>query len=118
MNTIIAASLACLQLKGVQIPAPSIGLPTGGAVVTSAALIAPSTSLPEYCKVEGSIKPRDSHAPAIKFELDLPSAWNQKLLMLGGGGYDGIIPNTSGEHPRWTLRLAGALGARVCRRRQ
>lgn len=99
MNTVIAASLACLQLKGLQIPAPNIGLPTGGAVVTAATLIAPSTSLPEYCKVEGSIKPRDSRAPAIQFELDLPSAWNHKLLMLGGGGYDGVIPNTAGNIP-------------------
>jgi len=49
--------------------------------------------------VEGSIKPVDSHAPSIKFELDLPSAWNLKLLMLGGGGYDGVIPNTAGPVP-------------------
>jgi feruloyl esterase len=98
-TTVITALAACLQLKGAQVPAPSIGLPTSGAVVTSATLVPPSASLPEYCKVAGSIKPVDSRAPSINFELDLPSAWNQKLLMLGGGGYDGVIPNTAGNIP-------------------
>jgi pimeloyl-ACP methyl ester carboxylesterase len=80
-----AAALGCEQLTALKIP--------GGAVVKSATLIAASTSLPEYCKVEGSI------APSIHFEIDLPSAWNRKLLMLGGGGYDGIIPYTAGNVP-------------------
>jgi feruloyl esterase len=89
----------CAQLTGLKVPAPSIGLPTGGAVVTSATLVAASTWLPEYCKVEGSIEPLDSRAPSINFEIDLPSAWNQKLVMLGGGGYDGLIPTTAGPVP-------------------
>ena len=95
----VPASSACTHLMGLQVPAPSIGLPTGGAVVTSATPIAASTWLPEYCKVKGSIKPRDPSAPPIKFEIDLPSAWNRKLLMLGGGGYDGELPATAGNVP-------------------
>jgi feruloyl esterase len=101
--TVVTALVACLQLKSLQVPAASIGLPTGGAVVTSATLIAPSTALPEYCKVTGSIKPLDSRAPSINFELDLPSVWNQKMLMLGGGGYDGVIPITAGNVPAGPL---------------
>jgi feruloyl esterase len=93
------ASLACTRLTGLQVPAPKIGLPTGGAIVFSSTLIPSSQWLPEYCKVEGSIKPLDPHAPSIKFEIDLPSAWNQKLLMLGGGGYDGEMPVTAGNVP-------------------
>src|SRR5689334_12890764 len=94
-----AAADRCAQLKDLKIPATRIGLPTTGAVVTSTTLIAASQWLPEYCKVMGSIKPVDAHAPSINFELDLPSAWNQKLMMFGGGGYDGVIPVTAGNVP-------------------
>jgi D-galactonate transporter len=89
----------CLQLKGVRVPATRIGLPTSGAVVTSATLIPASTLLPEYCKVEGRVEPQDPRVPTINFEIDLPSAWNHKLVMLGGGGYDGEIPATAGNVP-------------------
>jgi feruloyl esterase len=90
---------SCAQLTGLKVPASNIGLPTAGAVVTSATPIAAANSLPEYCKVAGSINPLDPHAPSINFELDLPSVWNRKMLMLGGGGYDGIIPFTAGNVP-------------------
>lgn len=97
----------CGQLMGMTIPASNIGLPTRGAAVTSATLVQPSPSLPEYCKVLGSIKPVDVHAPSINFELDLPASWNRKVLMLGGGGSDGVIPVTSGNIP------AGPVGQAV-----
>jgi pimeloyl-ACP methyl ester carboxylesterase len=93
------AARSCAQLKGFKVPASSIGLPTRGAVVTSTTLIAAARWLPEYCKVEGSIKPTNPRSPSINFELDLPSAWNQKLLMFGGGGYNGITPATAGNVP-------------------
>jgi pimeloyl-ACP methyl ester carboxylesterase len=93
------ASPSCARLAGSRIPVSGIGLPTGGAVITSATLILASTRLPEYCKVQGSIKPVDSHAPSINFEIDLPSVWNHKMVMLGGGGYDGLLPYTAGNVP-------------------
>ena len=93
----------CEQLAGLKIPASAIGLPTNGAVVTAVTLVSASVqsaaALPEYCKVLASIKPVDAHAPAINFELDLPSNWNRKIVMLGGGGYNGVIPSTSGNVP-------------------
>ncbi len=93
----------CEQLAGLTIPASAIGLPTKGATVTAATLVAASAqtgvALPEYCKVLASIQSVDEHAPPIHFELDLPSRWNRKMVMLGGGGYDGVIPNTSGNVP-------------------
>src|SRR5205814_880031 len=55
--------------------------------------------LPGYCKVLGSIAAVDRTAPAIQFELDLPTIWNRKLLMLGGGGFNGTVPNTAGNVP-------------------
>jgi pimeloyl-ACP methyl ester carboxylesterase len=94
-----AAPPGCAQLQGLQVPASKVGLPTRGAVVTSATLIAAAPALPEYCKVLGSIASLDPSAPAVHFEMDLPSVWNRKLLMLGGGGYDGVLPNTAGNVP-------------------
>ena len=95
---------ACAQLRNKTVPASAMALPTAGAVVTSAtqipAVVAPDrVALPGYCKVLGSIAPLDPRAPAIQFELDLPTMWNRKLLMLGGGGFNGTIPNTTGNVP-------------------
>ena len=96
---------ACRQLAGMTVPPAAIGLATRGATVTSAVPVPPSPQsatalpLPGYCKVLASIKPLDASAPAIDFELDLPTSWNRKILMLGGGGFDGVIPATSGNVP-------------------
>src|SRR3569833_2994119 len=81
---------ACAQLRNKSVPASAMALPTAGAVVTSVTQIDPvvtadRVALPGYCKVLGSIAARDPTAPAIQFELDLPTMWNTKLLMLGGG---------------------------------
>lgn len=86
----------CAELTGMTIPAASIGLPTGGASVTSSEAIAASGSgasaLVAYCKVLGEINPVDPQAPKIKFQVSLPVTWNDKALMFGGGGYDGVLP--------------------------
>ncbi|MGH7025625.1 MAG: tannase/feruloyl esterase family alpha/beta hydrolase [Caulobacteraceae bacterium] len=90
----------CAALDGVRIPPARIDLPTGGARVLEAREIAatadPHHPTPDYCRVRGAIAPVDPHAPEIRFELDLPAAWNGKALMMGGGGFDGVIPDTSG----------------------
>jgi len=95
---------ACAQLRNQKVPASAITLSTAGARVTSATQIeagvgADKVSLPAYCKVLGSIAAVDPTAPPIRFELDLPGTWNKKLLMLGGGGFNGTIPNTAGNVP-------------------
>jgi hypothetical protein len=98
-----AAALSCDQLQGMTVPASLIGLPTSGASVTTAKTIAASgsgvTAVPAYCEVAGKIAPVDSTAPNIQFTLALPANWNQKLVMLGGGGFNGSIPNVKGNVP-------------------
>jgi len=98
-----ATPLSCTQLAGMAIPAASIGLPTSGGAVTTAVVTAPSgsgvTAIPEYCLVNGSISPIDSAAPKILFRVALPTAWNGKALMFGGGGFDGTIPGVAGNVP-------------------
>ena len=92
---------ACPALAGQTVPAAHIGLPSGDAVVTSAAIVpaaaatlannALSPATPEYCKVLGSIAPRDPAAQRIQFQLNLPTPWNGKALQYGGGGFNGVL---------------------------
>jgi pimeloyl-ACP methyl ester carboxylesterase len=93
--------IACEQLLDKSVPASAISLPTRGAVVKSAVEVPANaaTGLPVYCKLLGSIAAVDPAAPAIEFELDLPMQWNSKLLMMGGGGFNGAIPITAGNVP-------------------
>ena len=94
---------ACADLNGLAIKAQAIGLPTTGAVVTSAAVVpaagAGVAAVAEYCKVLGDINPVDSAAPKIKFQVNLPVNWNGKALMFGGGGYNGVLITGLGNVP-------------------
>ena len=96
-------ALSCAQLPGTAIPASSIALPTTGGTVTTAVVVAASgtgaAAIPEYCLVTASISPIDSAAPKILFRLALPTVWNSKVVMFGGGGFDGTIPNVAGNVP-------------------
>jgi feruloyl esterase len=92
------ATEMCAALPNLSVPATEIGLPTADATITSAEIVldaAKGNANGEYCKVLGSIHPVDKSAPDIKFEADLPTGWNGKLVHFGGGGADGVIPNTT-----------------------
>jgi tannase/feruloyl esterase len=88
-----AMAATCEQLSGT-IPASAIGLPTTGATVT-ATTVAATATLGEYCKALVAIHPVDKKAPDILAQVNLPTGWNGKAYMQGGGGYDGSIPNTT-----------------------
>jgi feruloyl esterase len=51
--------------------------------IETAALVPASGDLPEYCHVTGQI------LPEVRFELSLPTAWNNRFYMFGNGGYAG-----------------------------
>lgn len=88
----------CASLQNSTIPSSAIGLPTTNATITSAIFVRAGDQgnlNGEYCKVLGAIHPVDKTAPDIKFEVDLPSNWNNKSVHFGGGGDDGSIPNTT-----------------------
>ena len=95
--------VACAQLAGTAIPASAIGLPTSGGTVNTATVVSASgtgaSAVPEHCLVSGAILPVDKTAPNIQFRLALPTAWNSKALMFGGGGFDGSVPNVTGNVP-------------------
>jgi feruloyl esterase len=88
----IAPVVACATLSGRSIPAQAIGLPTSGALVTSATLVAAEGRVAEHCRVLADILPVDRAAPPIKFQLNVPTAWKGSIIQVGGGGLNGRIP--------------------------
>ena len=47
----------------------------------------------------GDINPVDATAPKIKFQVNLPTTWNNGAVMFGGGGYNGTIATGTGNVP-------------------
>ncbi|MFJ8794342.1 tannase/feruloyl esterase family alpha/beta hydrolase [Streptomyces sp. NPDC102462] len=94
---------SCAELEGVKIPAAAIGMPTTGAEVTSARTVGASgdgpTAIGSYCQVDAAIHPVDPSAPDIEMRVALPDQWNNRAMMFGGGGYDGAIPDVTGNVP-------------------
>jgi len=101
MPSIAQPGANCADLAGRSVPASSMGLPSGPATVTSAALVAAAPDsvngnsfapgTPAYCKLVGSVAPRDPTAQLINFQLNLPTPWNGKALQYGGGGFNGVL---------------------------
>src|SRR5687767_4078898 len=89
------AQMECAALAGRHYDASVIGLPTTGADITGATVVPATATLPEYCRIDGAIHPVDPTAPDIRFRVNLPTTWNGKALGMGGGGYNGNIPNTT-----------------------
>ncbi len=108
------AAKTCAGLVGAM-PALAIGVKSGGIVIDSAKLEAatamavaekgptPAARItpanPEFCKVLGHIEPIDPKAPAINFEINLPSSWNGRSVQYGGGGFNGVLITGLGLPP-------------------
>lgn len=118
---VAVAPLTCQQLAGSTIPASAIGLPTRGASVTSATVVAAAgtgaAALPEYCRVVATIASVDPAATNIVFNVALPTTWNSKVVMFGGGGFDGSVPNVAGNVPNGPTDQLTPLGRATPRSR-
>src|SRR5262245_61484757 len=53
--------------------------------IESAKLVAATPQAPEHCDVRGTIWPE------AKFAVELPSNWNDRFYMVGGGGFAGQL---------------------------
>ena len=102
------ADMTCADLNGATVDAGSIGLPTRGASVTVTTSVVAgggtgTGAYGAYCLVTGNIKPIDTSAPNINFQVALPEEWNGKALMYGGSGTDGSIPSLSSPNLLWGM---------------
>lgn len=55
--------------------------------VTRAEYVPPNGTVPGYCEVEATV------GPQTDVKVRLPDLWLDRYLHLGGGGFDGTIPN-------------------------
>jgi feruloyl esterase len=88
----------CTAAKvGDSIPVSAIGEPVS-AVTLSEPKWTATDVLPARCEVDGKIAPIDTAptARAINFRVWLPAAWNRRAAHLGGGGFNGVIPDLRG----------------------
>jgi len=115
---------ACNSL-GAPIAADRIGLPSGGATIDSARLVAPGTlavaeraptpaaaitpAAPQHCQVLGRIAPLDPTAPPITFQVNLPTRWNGRSVQYGGGGFNGVLITGLGLVPAAPYHLPSPL---------
>lgn len=89
-----ALAQACAGMAGKTVLPGQIGLASGRATVSSAVLVPAVTTAPafaEYCRLQGAIAPLAAGADPIRFQLNLPTTWNEKAVMVGGGGFNGTI---------------------------
>lgn len=108
------AVVACADLLGFTVAPDRIGLATSGAKVVSATETAAggtgAKAFGSYCRLIAEVAPVDATAPPIRVQLSLPDAWNRRTLMLGGGGYNGTLPNTAGNVPAGPVDKADPIG--------
>ena len=65
--------------------------------ITAATLKPAAGSVPEYCRVEGTIATGDAQSGfgLVRFAVNLPSAWNGRFVMIGDGGFDGAVSSST-----------------------
>jgi Tannase and feruloyl esterase len=116
---------SCASLIGA-IPSAAIGLPSNGAIIRSAQAMSASVltmnpagptpaslinpAKPDYCQVMGSLPPIDPKAPAIEFQINLPTRWNGRSVQFGGGGFNGVLINALTLAPGGRFDEASPLG--------
>ncbi len=100
-QTVSNASAACAALKTTAV------LPVPNTVITTSTLVAASGNTPEHCNVVGTINAgrvgyassasaaQSVYTYAINWQARLPTAWNGRFYMPGGGGSDGSVPGTT-----------------------
>src|SRR5262245_17454221 len=92
-----SAAVNCADLVNLKILASEIGLPSGGAAISSAQMATvPADPLNpgatrDYCKVLGAVEAMDPNAPPVNFEVNLPADWNGRAVQYGGGGTNGVL---------------------------
>ena len=77
--------------------------------ISAASSQAAAATMPSHCLVEGAMNERvsavDGRPYAIKFRMRLPSAWNGKFYMAGGGGSNGTLGDATGPIAGFTSAL-------------
>jgi pimeloyl-ACP methyl ester carboxylesterase len=65
--------------------------------ITGATLRPPAGTVPEHCRVTGTIRTGDEKSGfgSVRFAVNLPTAWNGRFVMMGDGGHDGSVSTST-----------------------
>ncbi len=88
----ITASEVTAGLVGTTIPSDAIGEPVSAVSLAPPRWVEASTELPAHAIIDGSMAPVDPKAKPIHFRIVVPASWTRRAAQLGGGGFNGSIP--------------------------
>ncbi|HVW70276.1 MAG TPA: tannase/feruloyl esterase family alpha/beta hydrolase, partial [Steroidobacteraceae bacterium] len=107
-------ALAAPVSKSVAAQDSCAALLRNNSIVTRSGLEAGAGGGGQACVVHGEII--SSPTSTIRFRVDLPEPehWNTKLMMVGGGGFDGIVPTDAPNGAGlWSAKILGPDAARL-----
>jgi pimeloyl-ACP methyl ester carboxylesterase len=105
-NKIISDTDCSTAKLGSSIPVTAIGEPVADVTLNAPRWVAAANGLPAYCSIDGAMGPVDKSAYGrpINFRVVLPAAWSRHGVQVGGGGFNGTIPNLTGSEIAGLLR--------------
>jgi hypothetical protein len=97
----IAATDCSIARVGASIQPVAIGEPVRAVTLSSASWVDAADNTPAHCRVDGFVAPVDTATTArpINFRVALPATWIHRAAQIGGGGFNGVIPNLTGGGP-------------------
>jgi len=103
-RTITEADCSAAKL-GDSIPTTAIGEPVAGITLSAPRWVA-AAAVPAYCAIDGAMLPMDKSAYGrnINFRVVLPAVWTHHAAQIGGGGFNGTIPNLTGQEAAVLVR--------------
>jgi hypothetical protein len=95
-NKIITEADCTAAKLDATIPASAIGEPVSGVTLSAPVWTGGANSAAAYCSVKGAMAPVNANAKPINFQVVLPASWSRRSAQIGGGGFNGTIPNLLG----------------------
>ncbi|HBF34065.1 TPA: hypothetical protein DDW35_05835, partial [Candidatus Sumerlaeota bacterium] len=98
-NRVITVADVTVEKVGTSIPASEIGEPVSGVTLSPPHWFDATNKSVACVVIDGSIAPKDPKSKPINFRVLLPASWSRRAIQEGGGGFNGMVPMLSGEHP-------------------
>jgi len=97
-QSVISAEDCTSTRLGTAIPVSAIGEPVAGITLAAPRWVEAAGNSPAYCSIDGVMAPTDksSYGRPINFRVVMPASWTARASQIGGGGFNGTIPNLAG----------------------
>jgi len=109
-QSVISAEDCTSTRLGTAIPVSAIGEPVAGITLAAPRWVEAAGNSPAYCSIDGVMAPTDksSYGRPINFRVVMPASWTARASQIGGGGFNGTIPNLAGGEANALLQLGFA----------